>query len=162
MRVRFRVNPNPHPNPNPDQVTSLPEVRRRYLRSYLALDVLAALPWDLLCLEPTVPVQLWRSAISLRLLRLTRLWRWYNDFALRFGHVGSDHLRRVAFLLLGLLLTTHLLGCGLTRLDGFGEQLEVLRGRPPSTGELYVHSIYAAMQLIFGEVRATCAQGREG
>ena len=128
MRVRVRVNPNPNPNPdpNPDQVTSLPEVRRRYLRSYLALDVLAALPWDLLYLEPTVPVQLWRSAISLRLLRLTRLWRWYNDFALRFGHVGSDHLRRVAFLLLGLLLTTHLLGCGLTRSGlGSGSGLEL-------------------------------------
>ena len=31
----------------------------------------------------------------------------------------------------------------------------MLRGRPPSTGELYVHSIYAAMQLIFGEAGHT-------
>ena len=47
--------------------------------------------------------------------------RWYNDYVMRFGHVGADHLRRVAFLLLGLLLTTHLLGCLLARLDGFGD-----------------------------------------
>ena len=137
-------------------VTSLPEVRRRYLRSYLALDVLAALPWDILCLEPSVPVQLWRTALSLRLLRLTKLWRWYNDYVMRFGHVGADHLRRVAFLVLGLLLTTHLLGCGLTRLDGFGDQFEGLRDPSlpqPHAGELYVYSIYCAMQLIFGEAR---------
>eukprot|EP00964_Phaeocystis_antarctica_P057880 scaffold34278_cov57-Phaeocystis_antarctica.AAC.1 len=123
-------------------VTSLPEVRRRYLRSYLALDVLAALPWDLLCLEPSVPVQLWRTAFMLRLLRLTKLWRWYNDYVMRFGHVGADHLRRVAFLVLGLLLTTHLLGCGLTQLDGFGDQFEGLRDAnaslpQPRVGELY-------------------------
>ena len=149
-------------------VLELTEIRARYARTWLALDLLASLPWDAACLDAAAaPLWVWRSTLAPRMLRLTKIYRHHVEYVMRFGNTAHENLRRVASLMLGLLLLCHMLGCLLCLLDGFppsdllAEDSPLLEDRRNDLGELYVISIFASMQLVFGEAGfTTSVRGR--
>ena len=134
-------------------VTSPRLIRRRYVRSWLALDVLGSVPWDLVAFNVAGgSVELasdlharrwWRVLLLARLLRLSKLPRHSNDYVRHFGHTDSDAGRTMWGILFGLLLLIHCGSCVLPFIQGFPST--------GSTGTDYTKGLVMATMMVFGE-----------
>lgn len=117
-------------------ITDRREIARHYLKRWFVLDLLAALPFDLL-VAGVLPISLPLVRV-LRLLRLARVLRLSRlaEVMQRWSQSQVFHpgIMRLAFFLFWLLMLAHWIACGWLALGGAGAIVD--------EADAYVRSIY--------------------
>jgi voltage-gated potassium channel len=96
------------------------EIRRRYLRSWFTVDVLAAIPFEVLALIPgiadTSTGQALRILGLLRVLRVARVQLLQREWRVRASF--NPALLRLAFFFFWIVMVAHWIACGWIALNG--------------------------------------------
>jgi voltage-gated potassium channel len=92
------------------RVDDLPTIRHRYLRSWFGVDLLAAIPFDVLAASTVPALGLLRVLRITRILALQREWRVRTSF--------NPALLRLSFFAFLIVMISHWVACGWVALDG--------------------------------------------
>ena len=102
------------------QITDPDTIRQRYLRTWFIVDLLAAIPFDLIAAAPGISgsslAPVLRFLGLLRLLRVARIFVLSRELRLRTSF--NPALLRLAFFAFWVALLAHWIACGWIALDG--------------------------------------------
>ncbi len=95
-------------------------LRRRYLRTWFAIDVAAAVPFDVIALAPGIAggraADVLRYLALLRVLRVARILVLQREWRVRTSF--NPALLRLAFFFFWIIMIAHWIACGWIALDG--------------------------------------------
>lgn len=101
-------------------VTEPALIRRRYLRTWFVVDVLAAIPFDVIAVAPGIAggstAQVFRLLGLLRVLRVARILLLQREWRVRTSF--NPALLRLASFCFWIVLISHWIACGWIALDG--------------------------------------------
>lgn len=130
-------------------ITSLPEIRRHYLRSWFALDAAASLPLGVLSLDV-------RAHALLRLPRLLRLARYPEYFTTFQNHFGGHTAGVLVEVVTAVLLLVHWFACayvGVSRSDAPAGGEWAMPGslsHGADMGRQYLYAAFFSANLLLG------------